>query len=56
MKEEEQPGGMFAKARKSTMDLPAIGERMRARKSQLMNGSSREQPLYNPKPEQDLRV
>lgn len=35
VKEEEQPGGMFAKARKSDMDLDHLGERMKARKSQL---------------------
>jgi hemerythrin superfamily protein len=35
VKEEEQPGGMFAKARKSDMDLDALGERLRARKEQL---------------------
>lgn len=35
VKEEEQPGGMFAKARKSDMDLESLGERMQARKAQL---------------------
>jgi hypothetical protein len=35
VKEEEQPGGMFAKARKSDMDLDMLGERMKARKAQL---------------------
>ena len=35
VKEEEQPGGMFAEARKSAMDLKALGERMEARKSEL---------------------
>jgi len=35
VKEEEQPGGMFAKARKSDMDLDALGQRMKARKDQL---------------------
>jgi hypothetical protein len=35
VKEEEQPGGMFAEARKSEMDLDDIGQRMRARKEQL---------------------
>jgi hemerythrin superfamily protein len=35
VKEEEQPGGMFAEARKSDMDLDALGEQMAARKAQL---------------------
>jgi hemerythrin superfamily protein len=35
VKEEEQPGGMFAEARKSDMDLDALGQRMKARKEQL---------------------
>lgn len=35
VKEEEQPGGMFAEARKSDMDLDRLGERMKARKEQL---------------------
>jgi hypothetical protein len=39
VKEEEQPGGMFAKARKSDMDLAELGKRMAARKKQLMNSS-----------------
>jgi hemerythrin superfamily protein len=55
VKEEEQPGGMFAKARKSEMDLVAIGERIRSRKHQLMNGGSHEPP---PQPErgQDIEL
>src|SRR5882757_2786613 len=35
VKEEEQPGGMFAKAKKSTMDLGALGEQLLARKKEL---------------------
>jgi hemerythrin superfamily protein len=35
VKEEEQPDGMFAKARKSGMDLQAIGEQLAARKAEL---------------------
>jgi hemerythrin superfamily protein len=35
VKEEEQPGGMFAEARKSEMDLVALGEQLAARKSEL---------------------
>lgn len=37
VKEEEQPGGMFAEARKSDMDLEALGKRMKARKDQLLD-------------------
>ena len=35
VKEEEQPGGMFAEARKSDMDLDSLGEQMARRKSEL---------------------
>ena len=35
VKEEEQPGGMFAEARKAEMDLDALGERLASRKSEL---------------------
>ena len=35
VKEEEQPGGMFAEARKSGMDLDDLGREMRARRQQL---------------------
>jgi len=35
VKEEEQPGGMFAEAKKSDMDLQALGEHLLARKQQL---------------------
>jgi hemerythrin superfamily protein len=35
VKEEEQPGGMFAEARKSDMDLDELGERMATRKAEL---------------------
>ena len=36
VKEEEQRGGMFAKARESEMDLEALGAQMQTRKEQLM--------------------
>ena len=36
VKEEEQPGGFFAQAKKGDEDLEAIGERMQARKEELM--------------------
>jgi hemerythrin superfamily protein len=35
VKEEEQPGGMFAEARDSDMDLVELGERMKNRKLEL---------------------
>ena len=37
--EEEKRDGMFAKARKSDMDLEALGERLAARKAELMEGA-----------------
>ena len=36
VKEEEQPGGMFSQAKKGDEDLDAMGERMKARKEELM--------------------
>ena len=36
VKEEEQPGGMFSQAKKGDEDLEAMGERMAARKKELM--------------------
>jgi hemerythrin superfamily protein len=41
VKEEEQRGGMFAKARESDMDLAELGERMAARKSEIMGQGGR---------------
>jgi len=35
VKEEEQAGGMFAEAKKSKMDLKALGQELRARKGEL---------------------
>ena len=35
VKEEEKPGGMFAKARRSRMDLDMVGQRLKARKDEL---------------------
>src|SRR6185369_11834589 len=40
VKEEEQPGGMFAKAKKSDMDLEVLGEQLAARKAELMSEAS----------------
>ena len=36
VKEEEQPGGIFAQAKKGDGDLDDMGERIRARKEELM--------------------
>ena len=36
VKEEEQPGGIFAQAKKGDEDLEAMGERIKARKEDLM--------------------
>lgn len=40
VKEEEQPGGMFAEARKAKMDLKELGEQLATRKAELMVESS----------------
>jgi hemerythrin superfamily protein len=39
VKEEEQPGGMFAEAKKAKMDLEELGEQLAARKAELMGDS-----------------
>ncbi len=36
VKEEEQPGGIFAQAKRGDEDLDAMGEQLRARKAELM--------------------
>ena len=36
VKEEEQAGGIFSQAKKGEEDLDAMGERIRARKEDLM--------------------
>jgi hemerythrin superfamily protein len=36
VREEEQPGGMFAEAKKSDMDLKTLGQQLLARKRELM--------------------
>jgi len=36
VKEEEQPGGIFAQAKKGDEDLDAMGERLKSRKDELM--------------------
>ena len=40
--EEEQRGGMFAKARQSEMDLDALGQQLQQRKSEVMRESESE--------------
>ena len=45
VKEEEQPGGMFAEARDSDMDLGALGEQLAAKKAELEGeGDDEEMP------------
>jgi hypothetical protein len=41
VKEEEQPGGIFAQAKKGDEDLDEMGERLKARKEELMAQESR---------------
>ena len=41
VKEEEQPGGMFAEARKSEMDLVDLGKKMRARQKELTGAGNK---------------
>jgi len=36
VKEEEQPGGIFAQAKRGDEDLEAMGQRLQARKAELM--------------------
>jgi hemerythrin superfamily protein len=40
VKEEEKPGGMFAVARESKMDLEALGEQLARRKAELESGDT----------------
>jgi hemerythrin superfamily protein len=39
VKEEEKPGGMFAEAKKSQLDLSALGEQLLTRKQELQSES-----------------
>jgi hypothetical protein len=39
VKEEEKPDGMFAKAKKSDMDLEELGRELKERKAELKNGA-----------------
>jgi hypothetical protein len=36
VEEEEKPGGVFAQARKGELDLQALGDKIAARKTELM--------------------
>jgi len=45
VKEEEQPGGMFAKARAADMDLKALGQTMQIRKQELMGEETTLRPI-----------
>jgi Hemerythrin HHE cation binding domain len=44
VKEEEQPGGLFAQAKRGDEDLDAMGERLKARKEELMAQMERSKP------------
>lgn len=46
VKEEEQPGGMFAEAKKSGMDLAELGAKMQDRKQEL-SGKETKKPRSN---------
>lgn len=42
VKEEEQPGGIFAQAKRAEPDLEAMGKKLKARKEELMAEKSRQ--------------
>jgi hypothetical protein len=44
VKEEEQPGGMFAEAREADMDLRELGEQLKMRKAELEQRSGKAKP------------
>jgi hemerythrin superfamily protein len=48
VKEEEQPGGMFAEARDSDMDLKALGEQLAQRKAELESDDSDDDDVTPP--------
>jgi hemerythrin superfamily protein len=50
VKEEEQPGGMFSNAKKSEMDLDALGEQMLMRKTELEGNEDMLQQSSMPPP------
>ena len=45
VKEEEQPGGLFAQAKKGHEDLDEMGQRIKARKAELMAELGGKQPV-----------
>ena len=49
VKEEEQPGGMFAEARDSDMDLAQLGEQLAARKAELEGESDEDDDTPPPR-------
>ena len=50
VKEEEQPGGMFAKAKQSGIDLKALGERLTARKKELEGAAGKTSKAQRSRP------
>jgi hemerythrin superfamily protein len=50
VKEEEQPGGMFSNAKKSEMDLDALGEQLMTRKTELESNEDMLQQSSMPPP------
>ena len=48
VKEEEKPGGMFAVARETNLDLVSLGEELAARKAELESGESDEPDMPPP--------
>src|SRR3984893_16567495 len=54
--EEEKRDGMFAKARKSDMDLKALGEQLAARKAALMGGEAEEEERQQRRPSDGFRA
>ena len=48
VKEEEKPGGMFAEARNSEMDLQALGEELAARKAELEDEAGEDESSMPP--------
>ena len=48
VKEEEKPGGMFAEARDSKLDLDALGEQMATRKADLEGGEMDDEDMPTP--------
>jgi len=48
VKEEEKPGGMFAVARETDMDLVALGEELAARKAELESGDGEDTDMPPP--------